>query len=674
MLKVVGASWTQIRISTYIIGAVVVLGIIAIILGETGNIPEDGNYSATAYWNEETGFRIEFWGQGIKQEEIPKGAARAYYQPHLNTTGWAILDIETQHNYPDWVQAFAAGALEGSLTWQMIYWHWQNTVQSPCVDREDYCNRVKDYLQQNFDWVKQEADAKSADPYWHQIKLFYMQLEGIKFGFELGVSRSRLDMDEIDIIDFVWMNSVADLADLDYKLNATETYKKSFKDASSENAIKNSVLVNKIRQARSISSHLNPKFEGKQNVPKVHKKRFDCGYVGLTLASAFVKLVADEGRLYVAHNSAGSYASMLKMLKHYEFAYHSTLNNIVQTVPNRKLSFSSYPATIHSGDDFYIISNSKGEQKYVVTGVPITVFDETLWQYSSPVEQILIGPRMQAANRLATDGANWAELLMEFNSGTANKEWTIVDFGKFEHIARFLLTDPERYEKELRNITNLLWVIEQIPGGFAMEDQTEALKSRSYWASYGLPYYENISEATGLKKMYLQYGDAFSYEKTALAEIFRRDQENATNIDTIKKLMRSNSYKKDPFSYNNPRCAIGGRGDVHSETIDPEPSGVTDAKVFSSKMIILPEEPHPVSNNTFKINLKNLDKVKQYSQTVERRFEIIAGPAYSVPYDLGNSDDDDDDLEPFSWGRSEFSDIPHAGHPDSWDFEAITLF
>ena len=107
------------------------------------------------------------------------------------------------------------------------------------------------------------------------------------------------------------MNSVPDLADLEYKLNASEMYKKSLKtvDVSSENSIKNSVLINKIRQTRSIddSSQHNPKFEGKENVPRLHKKsRFDCGYVGFTLASALVKLVAEEGRLYVAHNSAGS--------------------------------------------------------------------------------------------------------------------------------------------------------------------------------------------------------------------------------------------------------------------------------------------------------------------------------------------------------------------------------
>lgn len=278
---------------------------------------------------------------------------------------------------------------------------------------------------------------------------------------------------------------------------------------------------------------------------------------------------------------------------------------------------------------------------------------------------------MIAANRLATDGEYWAQTIMEYNSGTANKEWAIVDFGKFEEIAKNLPTDPDKYQKQLKDLTGLLWIVEQIPGGFAMGDESEVLKSTSYWSSYGLPYYQNVSEATGITKMYLEYGDAFSYEKTALAQIFRRDQENATNSVSIAKLMRSNSYKKDPLSEGNPRCAVGSRGDVRSDAIDPEPVGTTDAKVFSSKIFVKSEEPHPVANNTFKVNLKNLE---QYSKPAERRFQITAGPAYSVPYDLTSGDEDDDDLEPFNWARSDFSEIPHTGHPDNWDFEPLTLF
>lgn len=41
---------------------------------------------------------------------------------------WSNLEIETNGEYPNWVQAFAAGIVEGALTWQIIHWQWQNTI------------------------------------------------------------------------------------------------------------------------------------------------------------------------------------------------------------------------------------------------------------------------------------------------------------------------------------------------------------------------------------------------------------------------------------------------------------------------------------------------------------------------------------------------------------------
>jgi len=39
-------------------------------------------------------------------------------------SSWAQIEVETQRSYPDWVQAYAAGILEGSLTWKNIYNQW----------------------------------------------------------------------------------------------------------------------------------------------------------------------------------------------------------------------------------------------------------------------------------------------------------------------------------------------------------------------------------------------------------------------------------------------------------------------------------------------------------------------------------------------------------------------
>lgn len=78
--------------------------------------------------------------------------------------------METQAEYPDVVQAKAAGYLEGSLTWQMIYWHWKNTVETTCNGRTKFCDRMRKYLEENADEIKRIARRQNEiDPFWHQV-------------------------------------------------------------------------------------------------------------------------------------------------------------------------------------------------------------------------------------------------------------------------------------------------------------------------------------------------------------------------------------------------------------------------------------------------------------------------------------------------------------------------
>jgi hypothetical protein len=83
---------------------------------------------------------------------------------------WAILEVETRDEYPDWVQAYSAGLLEGSLTWQLIYWHWQNTVQNICENQIEFCKHVRSFVEINSENVKDVAEKKGDnDPFWHQV-------------------------------------------------------------------------------------------------------------------------------------------------------------------------------------------------------------------------------------------------------------------------------------------------------------------------------------------------------------------------------------------------------------------------------------------------------------------------------------------------------------------------
>ena len=68
-----------------------------------------------------------------------------------------------------------------------------------------------------------------------------------------------------------------------------------------------------------------------------------------------------------------------------------------------------------------------------------------------------------------------------------------------------------------------LTVLEQLPNQFVVKDQTEVLRSRSYWASYNRPFYREIFEKSGTQKMVDEFGDWFSYEETPRAKIFKRD-------------------------------------------------------------------------------------------------------------------------------------------------------
>lgn len=48
---------------------------------------QDGNYAATVFYSEKTGYRIEYWGQSNELADISKGVARAYFRMDVNTTG-----------------------------------------------------------------------------------------------------------------------------------------------------------------------------------------------------------------------------------------------------------------------------------------------------------------------------------------------------------------------------------------------------------------------------------------------------------------------------------------------------------------------------------------------------------------------------------------------------------
>ena len=146
-------------------------------------------------------------------------------------------------------------------------------------------------------------------------------------------------------------------------------------------------------------------------------------------------------------------------------------------------------------------------------------------------------------------------MFAEYNSGTYNNQWIVLDTKLFE-------------KNEPLN-DNLLWISEQLPGGCYNEDVTQVLE-RGYWASYNVPAIEEVYELSGNAEIAENAAD-LSYDLAPRARIFRRDANKAVNMTGMQKIMRYNNYKNDPIENGYPGWAIMSRFDLNETS--PQPFG-----------------------------------------------------------------------------------------------------
>lgn len=528
MLKVVGASWVQTKISSYVLGILGVLAILALFLGEIERIQDDGNYAATVFWTEKSGFRIEYWGQSNELATIPKGVARAYFRQDNDVNGWSQLEIESEGSYPDWVQAYAAGLLEGALTWQQIYSHWENTVADPCENNTSACKQIRTVLEESFTSINSNVTLyEHIDPYWHQVGLFYKQIEGIYTGWNYGVKRSRNEY-ELERSDFMWLNSLSEIKELSNLFNI------------------------------SIGSQIYNTNSGKSSAfAKIIR-----GHVQDT-----DKDISNMKKIFIAHNKPESISSALRQLKRYKLGYHLTADPKSSFIPTNATEFSGHPATITSHDDMYIL---KGINNHLlaVTGTDIDNFNEELWKYIDIIREVPLGPRITAANHLAMDGQSWGDIIASNNSGTGCKQWMVVDFTH--------LNDQEIDTSSGKNLQNnfktkisstmdgannninhtilhrvtdganiprgLIYQIEQVPGLTHMGDLSDAFTDKGYWTTDGFPLFQNIRDITHTNQK--QVYESKTFTRVKYNQEFDTQTKNATDLEAVIKLLR-NKYVMD---------------------------------------------------------------------------------------------------------------------------------
>ena len=436
--------------------------------------------------------------------------ATAFYTKGIAEIGWDFLSIATNNFFDDKIQAEAAGRLEGHLTKDSIYNHYQNMLSTAGHLKNETYNFFK--RQEEFLLSKKKEYNDNSTLF--NAYLLYLQFKGLRDQYNTEVEEEK----KIDDIEFNVLNSFGDIFDINSKYNSP-----SFDEMTKEE-IYNYFLLN---------NH----------------------------CSALFKLKYDLSDIFFGHNSWYTLNMMSKVFKEYNLNFND------RSINSHNVMFSSYPGSIVSNDDFYL--TSKG---LIVIETTNANYNKSSYDLITE-ESLLCWQRVQISNRMAKTAKEWTEIFSQFNSGTYNNQYMVLDtknivFGQYPQIQ-----------------SNSLMILEQMPGMIEINDVTDHLKF-GYWPSYNVPYGKNISKYANItdtikskpeRKMEI-YSE---YNSCCRANIMRRDQNKVVDIETMKYFMQYNDYKNDPFSNGDPTESIAARGDVR-ET-NPSCYGAFDTKLGSVK-------------------------------------------------------------------------------------------
>ena len=126
----------------------------------------------------------------LRKDIFLKNSTPCEYRANItnaqNSTGWHILEVQTKEAAPDHLQAMAAGLAEGYLTRISIIELYKQHYKGYRNCSDKFCYWLKDTFEKNRAFIEDKIEEFSeSDSYWHQVNLFYTQMEGMKRGYQL---------------------------------------------------------------------------------------------------------------------------------------------------------------------------------------------------------------------------------------------------------------------------------------------------------------------------------------------------------------------------------------------------------------------------------------------------------------------------------------------------------
>jgi len=253
--------------------------------------------------------------------------------------------------------------------------------------------------------------------------------------------------------------------------------------------------------------------------------------------SGLVKIAPNFDDIFIAQDIWAYVTEMEAYLKEYRF--------FVNEFSSKTVVLSTRTGHLSSIDDFW--ANDRG---LIVLETSLNNFNKTLDSLVSP-ESILTWMRAYVAAWSASTGEEWANEFVQYNSGTYNNQYLVLDSKAFSQGKK-----PKK---------DLLWIIEQLPSYYRSEDITNKFVEQGWWPSINTPFFENMfimANYSGQQQAEPDKKDIWSYYKQPRYRIFERDAPHVNDFEGFKKLMRYNNWENDPLMLGDPSFGIIARYDL----------------------------------------------------------------------------------------------------------------
>jgi hypothetical protein len=326
-------------------------------------------------------------GYNLKKQIDPSADIYGFFNDQLQQTGWGVLEFRAGYGNRSSSLSFqtifaAAGYLEGYLTAKRIQQHRCNIFFQFFGPKPNpkTLKKTKMFMTVQDKWTRKMISAHAdTSPYWHHVSYVTAQFDGLVKGYQAAVKNDN-SLIQLEVFDFQVLNGAGDLLDLMKVLSPQSI--PDFKKMTSEE-----LLMYVRRQGH---------------------------------CSALIKLLPGFENVFLAHSTWFSYSATNRIYKHYDFNIKDS-----NTKANA-ISFSSYPGCLESLDDYYLMNNN-----LVLIQTTNNMFNASLYNFVKP-QSLFAWQRVRVANHMAANGRKWYTIFKDFNSGTYNNQYMILDLSKIK--------------------------------------------------------------------------------------------------------------------------------------------------------------------------------------------------------------------------------------------------